>query len=265
MRYIRRLSRSLRAVLALRVPPLVRWLPTAIPLLFRHYPCAPQRTDALLVCLPGIEDLASDYETHGFIDAIRQSGFGMDVVTVDAHYGYYARRTLLARLREDVIGPARAAGYEKVWLLGISLGGLGALLYAQSHPEDVSGLVLLAPFLGTTGVVDEVRRGGGLAHWVPGHAGPPDFDQSLWQWLAGYLRHPERMPALHLAFGARDRFAAAHRLLAANLPAQHVHILPGRHNWRTWRRLWHRLLATGLFRHVRSEALQDEVSPSGPN
>ena len=38
---------------------------------------------------------------------------------------------------------------EPVLLVGSSLGGLTALMYAMSHPEMVHGLVLLAPAVGT--------------------------------------------------------------------------------------------------------------------
>ena len=33
------------------------------------------------------------------------------MVAVGAHLGYYANRTIVVRLHEDVIGPARAKGY----------------------------------------------------------------------------------------------------------------------------------------------------------
>ena len=65
------------------------------------------------------------------------------MVVADAHVGYFRNRSFEDRLRADVMVPARARGYESIWLAGISLGGLGALLYADEHPEEVAGLLLI--------------------------------------------------------------------------------------------------------------------------
>ena len=48
-----------------------------------------------------------------------------------------------------------------------------------------------------------------------------------------------------LAYGAEDRFAAAHHLMAAALPAGAALCLPGKHDWACWRALWLRLLELG--------------------
>jgi pimeloyl-ACP methyl ester carboxylesterase len=74
----------------------------------------------------------------------------VDLIAVDAHAGYYLRQTVLERLREDVVAPARAAGYEKARLVGISLGGLGAALYATDHADHLAGLILLLPSSATS-------------------------------------------------------------------------------------------------------------------
>src|SRR5712672_3477612 len=55
-----------------------------------------------------------------------------DIVVADLHFGYYLRQTAIERLREDVILPARTRGYQCISLVGISLGGFGALYYAES-------------------------------------------------------------------------------------------------------------------------------------
>jgi pimeloyl-ACP methyl ester carboxylesterase len=41
-------------------------------------------------------------------------------------------------------------GYGHVRAAGISLGGFGALLYASRYPEEVTGILAVAPFLGGT-------------------------------------------------------------------------------------------------------------------
>ncbi len=67
----------------------------------------------------------------------------------------------------DVVLPARAAGYDTIWLAGTSLGGIGALLYLRDHPDDLAGVLALAPYLGEEGVIREIERAGGPASWQP--------------------------------------------------------------------------------------------------
>ena len=93
----------------------------------------------LVIFLPGIGDLAEDFESRGFIEALMQSPLRADAMAVDAHYGYYGRRTLLERLAQDVVLPARSR-YREVWLVGISVGG----------PDHIGRALLLAPYLGET-------------------------------------------------------------------------------------------------------------------
>lgn len=110
--------------------------------------------ERLIVFLPGIGDLAADFAARGFIGPIAQSGLAADAVAVDAHYGYYARRSVIDRLAHDVVLPARKRGYWEIWLVGISMGGLGALSYATQHPEHLDRVVLLAPDLGAPAIGD---------------------------------------------------------------------------------------------------------------
>jgi pimeloyl-ACP methyl ester carboxylesterase len=193
-----------------------------------------------------------DYELNGFLIAARERRTAVDLVLVDAHYGYYANRTILDRLREDVIDPATRRGYDEIWLVGISLGGLGALLYASRNPGHITGLVLLAPFLGPPDVIGEIARAGGLKAWNPeGGAelvGNQDYQRPLWRWLkeqavsqSGMAASP---PVIHLAYGEQDRFAPGHQLLAEVLPAGRVLSVSGGHDWTTWTRLWQALLTS---------------------
>ncbi|HEV8324563.1 MAG TPA: alpha/beta hydrolase [Myxococcota bacterium] len=196
--------------------------------------------DTLLVLLPGRGDRAETFAAEGFVDAARAADPRVDVVAADAHIGYYLRNVIVDRLWEDVVVPARARGYARVWLAGISMGGLGAVAFARAHPDAVAGLCLLAPYLGDD-VVAEVRRAGGLARWRP--SGAPDDFARLWLFLKGYTAGAPGLPALWLGYGRSDRFAAAHDLLAAALPADHVLRADGGHDWPPWRALWAQFLA----------------------
>lgn len=194
----------------------------------------------LLVLLPGIGDLAEEFSRAGFVDAVRQTAPGTEMVAVDAHLGYYTSRSLVERLHLDVIRPAIEAGYSEISLAGISLGGLGALLYAGAHPQQLSRVWLLAPYLGPSGLVREIREAGGLARWAP-EGGKGDAPlREVWGWIKE--RREASSPPLYLGYGAADRFAAAHRLLAETLPPEQVREVPGGHDWKTWRTLWSQFL-----------------------
>lgn len=193
----------------------------------------------LLVMLPGRGDRAADYEKHGFFEALRTRPLSVDAVAADATYGYYAHRTLFERLKTDVVEPARARGYEQVWYLGISMGGLGTLLNARNE-GGVTGAVLLAPFVGDEDVVDEIAKAGGPASWKPGEISKDDYQRDLWKWLQGAL--PKDEPRITLGFGESDRMASAHRLLASALPEGRAFRAEGAHDWSTWTKLWNTIL-----------------------
>ena len=201
------------------------------------------RASRLLVMLPGIGMKAQEFVDHGFIAALQARRTPVDVVIADAHADLYLDDSILERLSADVIVPTMARGYAALWLLGISLGGMGALGYAREHPRQVEGIVLLAPFLGVPGTIAEVRRAGGLARWEPGPV-VDDRERAVLAWLkelgSGH-------PTLTLGYGRGDRFAAGHALLAERLPAERVVIEEGGHDWETWAKLWHRILDRQLF------------------
>jgi len=142
-----------------------------------------------------------------------------------------------------VIDPAREAGYRDIWLAGISLGGLGALLYTQQHSHDIAGVILLSPYLGDPPVIDEIREAGGLRRWTPGAISEVDYQRRLWVWLKEVAAAPEGFPPIFLGFGRQDRFADAHTLLAEALPRERVFVTDGGHDWPTWRPLWGTILA----------------------
>jgi len=185
----------------------------------------------LLVMLPGAEMSAEDFRTNGFLDADGP----VDRIAVETGMDCYLDETSVQRLHEAVILPAQARGPVRIWLLGISLGGLGALLYAQAHPDRIAGVLLLAPFIGSRGLIAEVERAGGLRHWRT--TDRTTRERRLLTWLGTGAG----LPDMHLAYGQGDRFAAAHRLLADLLPAARVVTAPGGHDWPTWCRLWRTL------------------------
>jgi pimeloyl-ACP methyl ester carboxylesterase len=235
--------------LSVRYPSLLRFLPTPRPLHVQRWPYeGPSASRDLLVCLPGIGDEAQDFEVWGFVDLVRAHAWAADVVLVDAHYGYYADRSVLEQVRRDIIVPASLAGYRSVWLAGISMGGLGALLYASRYENEVHGVIAIAPFLGTRTLVEEIRVSGGLARWTSTVTALDEI-RMVWSWAHAKSQRAASSPEVFLGFGEHDTFVHAHRLLAACLPTAHVFTAPGGHRWPVWRQLW----AEFLRRHVRND------------
>lgn len=202
----------------------------------------------LIVLLPGRGDGADQFVEQGFTDAVVGSGLA-DVVAVDATQGYYMRRTLITRLFDDVVGPARKMGYQRIWLAGISMGGLGALLTAQSDAAQFEGILLMAPFLGDADVIEEIRDRGGLAAWTPpqGLDANVDYQRGVWRWLKRYANATTSTPRLYLGFGTEDRFVRSNELLAAVLPQGNVFRTKGEHDWPPWREVMGAFLRSGAL------------------
>jgi pimeloyl-ACP methyl ester carboxylesterase len=217
-------------------------------LTFEHTGEVPSRT--LIVLLPGRFNAPDEFVEQGFVEAVRERGLAADLRIVDAHLGYYVNRVFEKRLREDVFQPARRRGYDTIWVVGISLGGLGSLLYAGAHPEDVDGIFAMAPYLGVDDAVEEVRAAGGLLEWTPGALDPKDYSRNLWAWLKGYTQPGAKRPPLYLAYGTDDDFALANAMLARHLPPERVFREAGGHDWPVWLKLWERFLDTAPFERL---------------
>jgi pimeloyl-ACP methyl ester carboxylesterase len=229
------------------------WRPTVVPLrtIVQPAPCA-ARPDTLLVLLPGSHSLPEDFLREGFVQAIRERRIAADVLLVDAHVGYYDQRSIVTRLQADIVQPARAQGYRHIWLTGISIGAVGSMLYAQAQPDDVDGLLLIAPFLGSRLSAKEIEVAGGLAAWqAPNLPGGIDFDLALWRWLqmqTSPATAGRKLP-LFLGYGNDDRFVYNDKVLSQALPPARVFTAEGGHDWPAWKALWPRMLdATPLPR-----------------
>lgn len=146
---------------------------------------------------------------------------------------------MVERLGEDVLAPAKLRNYRQTWLIGLSMGGLGTLLYAHDHPRDITGVLALAPFMGTPPLTQEITDAGGLAKWrAPQKVVVRDEDTSLlelWRWLQALTAGREPGPRLYLGWGGEDELVgASNALLAGALPAQRRFNVPGKHERTAW-------------------------------
>lgn len=198
----------------------------------------PVKARTLIVFMRGMGGSHRSFNEEGMVDEVRKRRLAADMAAPDAHFGYYSGRTLITRLREDVILPAKAAGYRDIWLVGISMGGLGSLLYLREHPEDISGVYLISPFLGYDEIIDAVEDGGGAGNWLaPAYDPADDWQTMLWDWISTEV-FAGRTPPVYLGFGRADSYSNAQRLLKEALPAENTIAIEGGHDYPTFKSLW---------------------------
>jgi pimeloyl-ACP methyl ester carboxylesterase len=201
----------------------------------------------LLVALPGAYMAPEDFAAAGFDRMLLDRSQPVDLLATGIDGSLYLENRVPERIHAEIVLRARGRGVRRIWLLGISLGGMGALQYLRAYPGEVEGAILIAPFLATRGLIAEVARAGGLSAWRPGPSAPGDIERPLLLWLGAQDFAAPGAPRLYLGCGREDRFAAASTLLAARLPPERVVAAEGGHDWPTWARLWQQILARHPF------------------
>lgn len=196
----------------------------------------------LFVFVRGLGGSHRSFAEEGIVEATWQRDIDFDMVAPDSHFAYYSERTLIERLRQDVILPARKKGYQNIWLVGPSMGGLGSLLYIQEHPEDIAGIYLMSPFLGYNGIINEIKAQGGLQQWQPGDYSPEkDWQRMLWHWIKTEVA-AQKTPPIYIGFGNDDTYVEAQKLFATALPTDRITRMEGGHDYETFKALWLRFL-----------------------
>ena len=198
---------------------------------------APGSATRTVIVLPGRSDRLRDLQRTGVAEAIQRAWPDAEVVLTGLALDYYRAGNAERRLHEEIVAPARQRGTREVWLAGASLGGMGAILYDRTHPGVVTGLVLLAPYLGETRLHDEIRAAGGLRAWQPGPdtgVTPETWQRELWRRVRDWQADPQAAPAVWLSYGRDDYLRPAMPLLEAALPPNRVIVVDGGHTWRVW-------------------------------
>jgi pimeloyl-ACP methyl ester carboxylesterase len=211
---------------------------TGAPLEVIEFPIAKEKgvvARDLIVLLPGIGDYPEAFQRNEFIRTLRhQQDLAADAVAVNSHIGYYTDRSLLDRLKEDVVEPAFSRGYERIHFVGVSLGGYGSLLYMRSHPDDVTSVILVAPYLGEPEHYNYLL---GLSGWGE----PVRARENIWPWLESLPK--ETLAQIYLGYGDSDDYATGQILLSRLLPTGNSTSVVGDHSWVTWQSLWPELLS----------------------
>ncbi|WP_428490358.1 hypothetical protein [Rhodopila sp.] len=200
--------------------------------------------DRLLVMVPGTGIRGADFQANGMIAAVDQPNRPLAIATVDPGLDAYLDGSVTSRLLDGIEQARRAAGASRVWLSGISLGCQGILRCVRARPALAEGLMLLTPYLASTGLIAEVVRAGGLRRWAATNPGQQP-DGTLLAWLA--TTPFGKLPPILLGHALQDRFATTSALMADLLPADRVVSVDGAHDWQTWQRLWRLMLQRNPF------------------
>lgn len=205
----------------------------------------------LLIMLPGAKITPQQMVENGLISTLRVYNLAVDVLVLDAHADLYFERNEIEGLLHQTMDDVRAHGYKRIWLLGISLGGTGAMICSSQHPKEIEGVLLLAPFLGTRGLVAEVDAAGGLQKWQAGNIDSRDQERELLEKIRIDVFDTHLIPPLFLGYGSEDRYRGSSMMLAAFLPSHRVTTISGGHDWETWKVLWQNLLEMKPFNLVK--------------
>ena len=198
-----------------------------------------RRPRVLLALLAGSLSVPEDLVREGFPDAVRAHGIDADLVLGETRAAWFADGSMVGRIEDAVVAPARGRGHTRIWLAGISLGGLAAVCYSARHEDELEGLALISPYPATREVLREMDAAGGPQEWQPEIPPEGDLEREAWRWLAdgGARRAP-----VHCYIATEDRFVDGQRRMASTLDPDRVHEMPGGHDWAAWRALWDEFL-----------------------
>jgi pimeloyl-ACP methyl ester carboxylesterase len=191
----------------------------------------------LLILVPGAGMTAADFEAQGFIEAVHRRGGPISVAAIDPGMDAYLDGSVEERALSAIDQAQREAGVQRLWLAGISLGCQAILRCVRRRPGLAEGMILLTPYLASTGIIAEISRAGGLRRWAEAPEGVDRQQDPLLSWLAS--APTETLRSILLGYARADRFAETAALLAGLLPANRVAGVAGRHDWESWRALWH--------------------------
>jgi len=192
-----------------------------------------------LVLLSGTYSEPEDFVREGFPAAVVAHGIDAEIVMAEVRAAWFADGSIVQRIHDDVMAPARDRGRSRIWMAGISLGGLAALAYAARHESEVAGIVLISPYPATRDVLREMEAAGGPGRWKPVIPPEGDLEREAWLWLASTTGGS---PPVHCYFASGDRFAPGQRRMAETLAPERVREMPGGHDWSAWRALWSEFL-----------------------
>ena len=210
------------------------------------FPADTQPAKHLIILLSGQGASDTYFEDNEWIEIAREKGSQVDFVAPYAHIGYYMTSSLLPRLHEDVILPAKKRGYETISIAGISMGGMGAILYSNKYPDDIDRIYLVSPYLGKEVVQEQIRQAGGLSRWHLNENEADDWNYFIWARLKEITDDPVKKEKIFLGYGDQDRLKG-HDILTQALPKRQVFTLPGGHKDVIFAGIWKHMYEKGFL------------------
>ncbi len=208
----------------------------------------------LVVVLPGRHDNVEVMQKFGVAQAIHAGWPEVDVQLTSATMAYYTDGGLATRSREELLAPAQANGYQRIILMGASMGGMGSLIVDQANPGMIDHLVLMAPYLGEQELLEEIQAAGGISAWQPGPVpavtDKSNFQRELWRHIQTFTRDDASRNRVWLAYGAADSLAKTVPVIAPALDAEHLYEREGGHKWVVWN-----AAASEVFAALRRQAV----------
>ena len=175
---------------------------------------------SLVVVLPGRGDDLAGLRRTGIVEAIQSAWPDADVLLAGVAFAYYLEGRMPERLHDEVLAKYQQRGYREIWLAGASMGGMGTLVYDLRYPGEMTGLVLMAPYLGGRETTDP-RESEAL--------------KEIWHYVKSWGgKQGPRPGQVWLTYGDTDSLGAVMPPLVSLLPANHVLLRPGGHAWSVW-------------------------------
>ena len=218
---------------------------TKVPLDLLTYTSPEKNHDKqLVVLLRGFGNGNDYFEKLGWIDQLQNRHPSYDVIVPDLHYGYYREDSFIQRLNEDVIMPAKKKGYTSIWLLGISMGGLGTIMTSEKFSESITRIFLIAPYLGDGLIQKEIEKSGSLKKWNMQSENQSAWQFKLWAHLKS-LSMRKKVP-VYLGYGVEDKMPGLNFLHSA-LPREQIVTVDGGHKDIAFTRIFEQMLNKGYF------------------
>ena len=215
-----------------------------------------KKTNQLIIFLPGLFDSAEFFKKEQFFSIARDLGIKADMVSASIHLDHLLEEKLIERIEKDIFLPAKDAGYDQVWFVGLSLGGLNSLLFYRKYSQQICGVAVLAPYLAGKPLANEILKAGGIMKWAPtpgAKLGEMEIIEQyrLWVWLKEqYAKN--NLEQIYLGYGKKDMYVTSSNILASILTNKNVTVVEGKHDLDTARNIWrHQLQSrnkTGLFK-----------------
>lgn len=200
----------------------------------------------LIILLRGIGNDIHYFDEQGWTRKLQKRYPEYSIIIPDLHYGYYQKGIFFKRLYEDVIIPAKKSGVTSIWLAGISMGGLGAILTSEYSTKDIERIFLFAPYLGDGTIQKQIEEVGSLAKWNGKPSDKEKWQFKLWSYLKVTTESKANTIPVYMGYGEQDGMPGLN-YLAASLPKQHVITLPGGHKDGVFTGLFEKMLERGFF------------------